>query len=436
MPVNVDKNLTLNNNTMDASYGELFTKLNKAYAWTHTQSTSSGGTAVILVNDGDILTTMASNDIDKCSCAEYDRYGGSGGYAINRVIIDGKIYQNINGTLTQRGTKTNYKQISGTIAIDDEGKLWNVSATETQLGTESKWEIISAPYSAQPGYYCGLCDGKIYLINGTETPTRLYSSIENVIKLKAKGSYPNGYCITDNGTLYYLNNNIATIIGSDKIWIDILYLGNTSTSTNLPAYVKTSDGDVYAINQTSTMTKINVDNIKEAANGVCITTDGKMYKNITSNSPQDISNGITWTSMTDPVSNITYAIGDNKLYKVNTSTPTYTQIGTEENYQKIDGLYKSTYSNNLALAWTGDAISITHTIFTTKSPQINDATYIDEDLNQYSTILSVGGTTVSDKYRTYTRDVTRDSSFTAIPPATIRETVSTVDFLRITNPNT
>ena len=59
MPVNVDKNLTLNNNTMDASYGELFTKLNKAYAWTHTQSTSSGGTAVILVNDGDILTTMA-----------------------------------------------------------------------------------------------------------------------------------------------------------------------------------------------------------------------------------------------------------------------------------------------------------------------------------------------------------------------------------------
>ena len=28
MPVNVDKNLTLKNNTMDASYGELFKKLN------------------------------------------------------------------------------------------------------------------------------------------------------------------------------------------------------------------------------------------------------------------------------------------------------------------------------------------------------------------------------------------------------------------------
>lgn len=462
MPVNVDNNLTLKNNTIDATYGELFKKLNVAYGWTHTQTTSSGGTAVVLVNDGDILTTEECNDINQCNIGHGIMWNSSS--CVVSAVINGKIYYYNNNTWTQLGTKTDYVIVTGCCsynhvyaycnAIDSSGKLWYVTSTsETQVGSDTSWTSLGYTQSSYLPT-CGLNNGKIYYVDGSNTPTQAYTNLTNVTNLTALGysNYVYGYCI-NNGYLYFLNNTTATLIGNENNWKDI-YPWNI-----LSPYVALINGnnELFYSNGVNAY-KQNVTNIKKASlayngSGVyCLTNDNKLYfgTNLTTiygnnyGNYIDISNDIEWSDISS-VGGYTYnvyAIGDDKLYKIKKTNsslnlPTYTQIGTESNYKKVEGYYPgSSSAYYIGLAWTGDATTVSHTVLTTKEPQANDAAYIDEDLNQYSTVKTTTGTTITDQYRTYDRDVSKDTSFTAIPPATVHETVSTIDFLRITNPNT
>lgn len=98
----------------------------------------------------------------------------------------------------------------------------------------------------------------------------------------------------------------------------------------------------------------------------------------------------------------------------------------------MDATYEDLfYKLNKAYAWTNG----TYTVYTTKSQLIGDNIYSDVDLTIYSNIVSKDTNIITDEYRSYTRDSLKDSSFTSIPPETENETISTADFLRITNPN-
>ena len=445
MPINVGNNLTLKNTDISGTYGELFKKLNKAYAWSHNVSTSSGGTAVILVNNGDILTTMECNDIDKCYCQQNYQNWDSWS-VIYAFIVDGHLYRYNGSTASQVGTKTNWKITNNLYSIDEDGYLYYTKeGNETKIGESNKWTNLSTYGTAtvsNPATVLGICDGYLYQLKGTEiTQVGENNKWEYVTGIPYTSNNNNPYGICD-GYLYKISSvSSQTLMNENNGWIYIYtYCSNGSYST-CGLRLNGNNREIYSLS-TSTPYVSLLKTVNNTVEKVEIDYDGyytyiednKLYN---SRYSKFIGEGINWTDFSVSRKKL-LAIGDGKLYYIdisNSSQPTFTQIGTESNYQK---LWKCGYNSTgiLGLAWTGDATSVTHTIFTTKEPQVGDIEYIDEDLNQYSTILSVGGTTVSDQYRTYTRDVTRDSSFTAIPPATIRETVSTVDFLRITNPNT
>lgn len=460
MPVNVDKNLTLKNNTMDASYGELFKKLNVAYGWTNTQTTSSGGTAVLFNYNNDIITNIECDDINKCIL------GTSYGTESNRYtyIINGKLYVWLNSSMMQIGEKTNYRCVGYRMnnisyAIDTDNKLWYIDApipgtvTETQIGESTTWEKMSLSYYT----FTGLNDGKIYSTTSISSKNveQRFTDLTNVTDIKAFSAVgnpiPYGICI-NNGILYkLLNNGTYSILDSTKKWTHIYPTYEINYS-----YIENSLGEVYSYYYSDSGSEKFYNTTMKNCKYIChndytyctaITNDNKLLLgyNFTSDTPQirDISNGMEWTSIISNGGTKIWAIGDGKLYCIQITyydndskrTVTYTQLGTESNYQKVEGS-ASTAGLNILLAWTGDATTVSHTVLTTKSPQANDKTYIDEDLTIYSTVQSVSGTTITDGYRTYDRDASKDTSFTAIPPATIHETVSTVDFLRITNPNT
>lgn len=457
MPVNIGNNLEINNNEINASQDDLFKKLNVAYGWTHTQTTSSGGTVVILKDD-DILTTVECDDINLC-CHPITKYSSSESYLSNTAfIINGKIYFLINNELVQMGSKTNYIKISenqggsNVYGIDSDNKLWYISSnTETQIGTSTTWENFMCNLLYDNTIYA-TNDGKLYILNGTGTPTQICTTLNNVLMSMIYRNSNNNTLygsVLNDTDIYKLTPNSMEIYGSEHTW---RYINNNTTNFFITAI--TTDDDLYSniyVDGTTTNLCFVCSNVKIAfsvggGNGILLlTNDGDIYIKNRSSSNYNISNGIKWKEITSPTMYGSYACKfyslseDGKIYSVITNlsqnTVTYTQIGTDANYKKIEGR-NYTSGNYYALAWTGDATTVSHTVLTTKSPQSNDAAYIDEDLNQYSTIQSTGGTTVTDQYRTYNRDASKDTSFTAIPPATMHETVSTIDFLRITNPNT
>lgn len=451
MPISIGNNLTLEKNKISGTYDDLFKKLNVACGWTNTQTTSSGGTAVVLVNDGVIISTIECDNINKCNCGKGLNQGNT--YNCDNTVINGKLYRYYSDIFQQYGSKSDYVISTGSetknFAIDTSGKLWYINnSTETQIGDSTNWSSLGYMYNGTIS--CGLNDGKIYLIESTGV-TQKNTDLTNVSNLQASwnGSSIQGFCLNNN-YLYWLNNNTSTLIGENNNWIDI------EVSTGNPEYalVLNSNSDLYYVYQ-SNLYKLNISNVKKAVtNGsvaICITNNDKLYylTNLTTKYGDNycqlfnISNGLEWTDISriHQGYNYFYGIGDEKLYKIKATSSieqtVYTQIGTESNYQKVEGYYTGTTENNvIGIAWSGDAISVKHTVYTTKSPQVNDVTYSDNDLKQYSTITAVGTNTITDEFRTYERDITKDSSFTAIPPATIHETVSTIDFLRITNPNT
>jgi len=459
MPISIGSNLEIKNNEMNATQAELFKKLNVAKAWTNTQTSSSGGTAVILVNNGDVLTTMVCNDINKCkwchNCLPNGNYEGTA------VIIDGKIYNYSNNTMNLIGTKSDYNvimyanDINKYFAIDDSGNLWYINCsnnTETLISNSGKWTDLGLSGGI---LFFGINDGKLYKFTSNMAPTQICQSLTNIMKLDIYYSADNiyGLCI-NNGYLYHFINNEEVMIGSNNNWTD------TSVNVSLWFCIN-NDGELFLYDKSnpSLLLKQNLSNVKKtfgiiSSNNInfCLTNDNKLFfgnrLNILNGnnygSYTDISNGIEWTDISKMTnkSNYIYATGNNKLYKIYYNAPgnniTYTQIGEDENpsYKKVEGVCVNDVENKtLGIAWAGNSISTSHTVYTTKSPQANDKTYRNEELEIYSTVQSVGNETITDEYRTYDRDVSKDTNFTAIPPATLHETVSTIDFLRITNPN-
>ena len=421
MPVNVDNNLIIKNNSLEATYNELFDKLNVAYAWTHTQSTSSGGTAVLLTRGStDILHAVECSDFMNSSIGEG---ADSGSYPSNLYIIDGKLYYNT--SLTQIGTSTNWKETNGYYIINDIGELWVLNTsnyTLTQKHTDKTWVKLSKTHGKS---YAIDSDGYLYNVNSTTlTPVGNIAGWTD-ISTEYMNSNVAGIC---NGKVYSIaDNNSITLLDTQRS--NYIHVINDDSTVG----ALTADGEVYVNTkgyETPLMT--NVKGIyRSVASGslplYLITNDNKLHF-WANNVIHHIRPDMEWSCVIGQNTNNFYGISDGKLYYVinPTSTPILTQIGTGTEYKTVDG------NASLILATAGENMVVTHTILTTKTPQQYDNTYIDRDLTKYSIVQSATAIAVTDQYRTYNRDISKDSTFTAIPPATMHETVSTVDFLRVT----
>ena len=227
------------------------------------------------------------------------------------------------------------------------------------------------------------------------------------------------------------------LVGTNNNWVSMKICSTDSI------IVLNSIGELYNVTYQGNIKKIDASDVKYYAPLSVYTDSGFLYVNnngelfyIESSYTTKVkltTNVSKWSyivaSYANTSSNYTfYGIGDKKLYKgvISGSNVTLTQIGTETNYCKLVGGVQS------AIGWTGSATSVSHTVYTTAHPQSGDKTYSDTNLTEYSTISSVSGTTITDQYRTYNMDVSKNGSFTSIPPASIHETVTVADILRAT----
>ena len=444
MPVSIGSELKLENNKVNAYYDNLFRKLNVAKAWTNTQTTESGGTVSVIINDGEILTNMQSGYND-WFINDYS----------NTCIIGGKLYLYNNGSLVQIGSESNWKQATnigtGTVvyAINSNNKLYymrgiTTSGTYTQieeLGSGIHWEYIDGSWYAGYAYTYAIGDGKLYRFrsngNSPGGPNQVgsdtgWTKIINISSYDACGIC-NGYVyITTDGT------NLS-LLNANNDFIDIqTYTASTSTDKSIVCL--NSSGELYW-NVGNTLEKSTFNNgfVKQftvSSNRVilALTEDKKIYLcNAGSfTSWTNILTDKSWTWIRYVDNSIAYGISDGKLYKISISSAavySYTQIGSTTGYKKISGNKGTTF---ISLAWTGNATHTETTVYTTQNPIANDKTYSDTNLTEYSTVQSCTGTILTDEYRTYNLDTAKNSSFTNIPPATIHETIKAIDIIRAT----
>ena len=475
MPVVLGDNLTLEDNKLSAVYKELYAKLNKAYAWTNTQISGSGGSISCYANNlnhsdyitcdnsdkfiissssysncyilnGEIYINKGVSDLDNYKFGSNNNwkelyinsisYTSSTNYTINGWAINSLnelyyIYErNNNGTIThtetQIGTETGWSNLSYSRAINN-GKLYSLSSsTATQIGTDTNWTFLGKLFDnvyISTSYYFGINNGYVYKFDSS-TPS-LYQTSNEIKFFACPDSGYNFYQdINDN---IYLNNtfianipNIKKFIPRDDTWgSNIIFI--------------TNDGKAGIIN-TSRQIKYLNENIfwKDA---------------IVSTSCSWISGKGGYTSYSDWTALI--AIGDGKLYFIEFDgylygTLFYTILDDNSNYQSIKGTFNvitlnNTTSVNMKYSCyafnSADEMTTINTIYTTKHPQNNDKMYKNMNLTSQSNVTNINLPYISDGFLIYTRDPSRDSYFTKIPPASIHETVSAMDLLNATNPN-
>ena len=423
MPVNVDKNLTLKNNTLEATYNELFYKLNKAYAWTHTIETSTNNSVGIILNNSKEISLIKSYD----HLPEVYTYKGQDNGSTYNVIIDGTFYQGIN--LTEKYSN-NFKEVNANYLIDYDGNTYSVSN-----GNIINNGLLINHLSRTGANTFGITkDGKLYKDINNTNPTQIGTS--NTWS-KISSEFTDRAVAINDGKLYggiqFYNNQ---------------YLLSTSIFNFVDCYnddytyhALTSDGKLYygQLDKPDVNTLL-IENIKtifplsSSCVSYVITNDNKLYK-VSNSSVQQINNqGLEFTSIYGD-HNLTYAYGiaDNKLYFITSNS--IELIDDSTSYIDITGASNS--NQYMFIVRIGDYYSSTSVRYTTKSANVGDRLYLNEDLESTETIIQKNNyeEIVSSSFdKVYTRNASLDKSFNNIPYETINETVSTVDFLSITKP--
>lgn len=454
MPVAIGDELKLENNRVNAYYDNLFRKLNVAKAWTNTQTTESGGTVTVLKDNGTVLTNI------ECG---YDDWFIP--YPVwNNVdvlcVIAGKLYRYYNGQINQVGNKTDWKYCDGVYAaasnynvvcIDKSSNMYIIqqltpSGTYNsmfQIGEGISWSFLREKFLA-------IGDGKLYKFPLesyiTTYPMVQVGNVEGWQKIVGcnNGDTYLGLC---NGYIYKIIQTYGTyyrdvsyeIISDKNDFVDVCF----GHQYGLALDYNNKLYRIYVSSSSSSIEKVPFfenKNVKQfsatfsSSYASVVTTDGDLYYSNnygTSNNWIKINFDNNWSYTLSSNSNaFILAIGDGKLYKTDGSS--ITQIGTSSGYKKILGSAESSYDRCISLAWTGNATHTETTVYTTQNPIANDKAYSDTNLTEYSTVQSCTGTTLTDNFRTYEADISKNSSFTAIPPATIHETVKAIDILRAT----
>ena len=503
MPVKIGDNLTLEENKLSAVYKELYTKLNRAYAWTNTQTSGSGGSFSVYTNSSNFLNYInCSNSsnfiIGSCSMISSGYISSSYSYSLS-YILNGELFVSINTTIKNYkiGNKNDWilcASYDGSYssetswstyiwAINSSGKLYYISYVkssdsykETQIGSDSGWTDLT---------YCwAINNGKLYRLSGSSA-TQIGSDTTWTYLGKSFVEGTGGYsdssgAIGINNNYYYYMYNRTPILAVNASNIKYFrgyatnngfnYIDGFYIDSNDDLYVKTSGASSYTkIGNIPNIIRLNGFTTSSYHPATFVTSDGKAGFILLDNGRwsyyyfnenifwSDISfgNEATWypiSSISSTSICVCYAVGDGKLYEIRFSSNNqkeddtkriYNIIDNNNNWKKVIGCINpytiygtDSYIKPTMYAFNSDdEIETKTTVYTTKHPQIDDITYNNENMEEKSNVISSTLTTVTDDFMTYTRDITKDSYFTKIPPASIHETVSAMDLLNATNPN-
>ena len=384
--------------------GLLSAQLRKAYAWTWSQTLTNGQVQLIYNNGGYKL-------MNAVTCNSFYKAGG------NYPVIDGKLYylNSYSGTLTQFGTDTNYKAAFQNVAIKGNGIYYvgNINY--------AKW-IDSGGTWTDIGYGFGIKNGSLGAF-GTQSNTNAaiaWGIIDSGGTWTKLVTTSNGSCLgVRDGFVYY-----ATSQGSNGTMIinQLIQISNRndynfySASSNMLLGIKGNQCDLYRINyvrngtETGPYKTFTYDHdIASANDQYCLLTDGSLYK-------ADYSSTLIDTNVL-AVAYPYYLKEDGIHY-----------ISSKELI--IDGAFQ-TMSGNILFSGAGSVQRAT--VYTVENPATNYVAYKKVNLQDSSTITATTSTTVTAGGTTYTRDQSKDSTFTQPPDDLKKQTPTKWQLLAMIN---
>lgn len=425
MPVAIGNELKLEDNKVNAEYGELFRKLNVAKAWTNITTTESGGTVTVIVGDAEIL--------DNIQCGYNDWYVTQWS---TTCVIDGKLYK-MHNSLNQIGDQSNWKMCTrvrdgNMYAINSSGELYYFTGvgndgtytSTTKITASNNWATVCTNY--------GISNGKLYKLNESSVTQIGDLTGWEKISIESAGDAL-GIC---DGCVYSISGTTATALSANNDFVDVINFNHRE------GYAINSSGELYRQSE-SGFTKTTFEGVVKQISmcatastddSTLVTADGKLYYG-SNDTWYELGSGKNWTwTCTGRDGTNILAIGDNKLWKIipSQSGGTITQVGSSSGYKKVFGGIEIALTNGITLAWTGNATHLETTIYTTQHPKTSDKTYSDLNLTQYGTVTAYTGSSITSNSKVFDSDISKNGSFTAIPAATVHETVSVADILRAT----
>jgi hypothetical protein len=363
----------------------LVNQLRKAYAWTWSQTSSSGMVYVIYNSNGDML--------DGVACSSYASYGGYGGYVgINgnlyyyntystpvtltqktsdggitqvgygNVIKNGKLYSFFKNDYTDNNT--GWTKISGFFGLRN-GALMTFTNQSTLLcsvlDNGGAWTDVATGYN-DAAYCAGIRDGYPYYVSRTGVSGGFQKN--EMIQFDTT----NGYSMVSSAS----SNYFYFIKGSTyKCWNSAVYHNTGKTE---PYY----QGDLG-------------EQITKVYNNYALTSGGKLYS-MSSNKPSLIAEDVIDIGVWG------YLKSDG-LYNYSK-----TRI-VEGTYQRAEGV----------MLYAGAGTTQYRTVYTVANPAVNYKSYERVNLDIPSNVTAASSTSITTNSKTYNRDISKDSVFTQTP---------------------
>ena len=357
----------------------LVNQLRKAYAWTWSQTSSSGMVYVIYNSNGDML--------DGVACSSYASYGGYGGY----VGINGNLYYYYAGstpvTLTQKTSDGGITQVGYGNVIKN-GKLYSFFKND-YTDNNTGWTKIS-------GFF-GIRNGSLGTFNNQSTL-------------------------------------ICNIVDTGGVWTDVVTGYNDATycagiRDGYPYYA--SRQLVNGVFSLTSLVQLDTENgwsmVSCGSSGYFYFAKGSRYKCFYSNRTTPYYSG----DLGDTISKLfgQYALtATGKLYSINNNNPKLISEDVLDvgawGYLKEDGLYNysktkivnGTYQRaEGVMLYAGAGTTQYRTVYTVANPAVNYKSYERVNLDIPRNITAASSTSITTNSKTYNRDISKDSVFTQTP---------------------
>jgi len=426
---------------------KMYKKLNRAYAWTHTQINGNGN-AYLVYYDG---SNYYKGDAIPAQTIDGPENGSSNS---SLYSIDGTLYikYSTNDVQTVDVNVQSYCRISNNnVAYIRNNNLYYYIYNASQsylIDNTGGWQLLTdCSSSASDSTLFGIKNDSLYMIGyiNDVTATSPRTSIELIddtgIWTKLKG-YSYSTTSTDetrktigikDSKLYAITQKSIVEISPETGWVDFTRYIASSKDTIFGI----RNGSLYKIdlnNNTYTVTLMDDTEtwLKATPNNLFLTQSGKIYK-YTNNALTQIGTKTNWTKLVG--SNGSCGIdSDGKVYFNIASYGDSKSINDENIYSDISltAALEATVSNlPVAVIYTGNTTVDKHSVYTIGKPDVGFTTYSDTDMTVKSTISAVNenNNTITDEYYSYTRDPSLDGIFSGISPDTSKQLLTLADIL-------
>lgn len=347
----------------------LVNQLRKAYAWTWSETLTSGAVYVIKTN---------STLIGGIPCTSYDaEYAYSPYFCVNGNMY---YWNDSSDTVTQQTADGDITQMGYGVVIRGGGKLYSYFS-KNYVDSTTGWTKVIGNYGIKNGALAGFTNQGA-LSWGILDSSGVWTDVNGNYGIR--DGYP--YYFSRSGGAGTYNLSTLTQLSTENGWSIV------STNGSYAYFAKNNKYIVFYSNQTSprysgTLPK----EIAKLYNNYALTITGDIY-NLTTNNPTILAENVI-------------ALG----------TRGYLKSDGVYNYSKtkiVDGEFTDMEG---VILFAGSGTTQRKTVLTVAKPEINYTAYDDNTLFNPYPITAASSTAITSNSKTYTRDISKDSVFTQTP---------------------